>query len=271
MSLGSTCGAANEVSSTCGNSGGAGDFSFKWMAPYSGNFSFTTHSSTYDTVLQLSPWGSGTSLGCSDNADGTAQSAITMYISSGTTIRITVDGAHGTCGEFQLNITPEAANCGTNYCNTPPSPCHSPAGTCVNGACSYALLGAGTACNDGNSCTHSDTCNDSGACVGTAITCNSPPSQCHGAGSCSNGSCVYPARPSGSACYDGNSCTSGDYCNGSGACYGGTDTCSCPNGEPPCNGVCCGLNQYCYNNRFCRIGSSCLTGNIQSIEECPQY
>src|SRR5207249_4522688 len=62
--------------------------------------------------------------------------------------------------------------------------CHD-AGTCnpATGTCSNPGKPDGSACNDGNACTRSDTC-QSGVCTGgNPVVCPAP-DQCHDAGTC---------------------------------------------------------------------------------------
>src|SRR5438094_570216 len=88
------------------------------------------------------------------------------------------------------------------------------------GACSNPAKPEGSACNDGNACTQTDTC-QVGACTGrNAVVCPAP-DQCHDAGTCNpgTGACSNPAKPDGSACNDGNACTQTDTCE-RGVCTG---------------------------------------------------
>ena len=124
-------------------------------------------------------------------------------------------------------------------CTTPPTPCYASTGTCsgVTDRCEYAPLPNTTACDDGNKCTESDRCNGAGQCVsGNAKLCDQP-DQCHeSAGSCktTTGECVYPVKPTGTLCDDGNGCTGDDSCE-SGFCRG-TYLCS---SREVCNGNQC--------------------------------
>jgi immune inhibitor InhA-like protein len=93
--------------------------------------------------------------------------------------------------------------------------CHG-AGTCNpgTGACNTPTLADGTACNDGNACTQTDTC-QAGACAGAnPVTCGATDS-CHTGGTCdpSTGACA-PSAPKavGSVCDDGDACTLDDTC-----------------------------------------------------------
>ena len=64
--------------------------------------------------------------------------------------------------------------CANVVCNTPPTQCHAPTGTCTAGTCAYALA-PGQGCEDGNACTSNDMCDAAGQCVGAAVACASPP------------------------------------------------------------------------------------------------
>ena len=100
--------------------------------------------------------------------------------------------------------------------------CHV-AGTCDTGtgSCSDPAAPNGSACNDLDACTHTDTC-QSGTCTGSNPVVCVPSDSCHLAGTCDTGtgSCSNPAVADGTACDDGNACTSADECTG--AVCGGT-------------------------------------------------
>jgi MYXO-CTERM domain-containing protein len=159
-----------------------------------------------------------------------------------------------------------------------PEPCHD-AGACdaTTGACSYPPKANGTACNDGNACTQSDTC-QAGACVGgNPVTCAAQ-DQCHDVGVCdpATGACSNPAKPDGSLCTDGDACTTGDTCQ-AGACVGGApvtcpapDACheagvcdpstgACSNAPKP-DGSSCDDGDACTQTDTCKAGN-CVGGN----------
>ena len=108
--------------------------------------------------------------------------------------------------------------------------CHV-AGVCdpQTGFCSNPNAANGTACNDGDACTQTDTC-QSGACVGANPVVCSASDQCHVAGVCNPGAglCSNPTAANGTSCNDGNQCTAGDVCT-AGICGGSP--------VPPPNGV----------------------------------
>jgi hypothetical protein len=151
-------------------------------------------------------------------------------------------------------------------CNSPPNQCYQPTGSCSNGTCSYTPKSSGAACDDGNPCT-TDACNGSGTCVGTPITCNNPPNQCYqSTGTCSNGTCSYTPKSSGTACDDGNACTTGDVCNGSGSCSGTSITCSNPPNQcyhptGSCSGGTCSYTPKA-------SGTACTDGNACTNDAC---
>ncbi|MFO0661250.1 MAG: hypothetical protein U0165_15670 [Polyangiaceae bacterium] len=106
---------------------------------------------------------------------------------------------------------------------SPQDQCHN-AGTCdtSTGNCSNPAKADGTACNDGNLCTQSDTC-QAGACTGASPVVCTALDQCHDAGTCNagTGTCSTPAKTDGAACNDGNACTQSESCQG-GSCTGGS-------------------------------------------------
>src|SRR5262249_55455773 len=77
----------------------------------------------------------------------------------------------------------------------------------------YPAKADGTACDDGNACSQTDTC-QSGACTGGNFISCGVSDQCHDVGMCdpSNGFRSYPAKPAGTGCSDGNACSQTDTC-----------------------------------------------------------
>jgi hypothetical protein len=129
--------------------------------------------------------------------------------------------------------------------------CHQ-TGVCqqATGQCTSADQPDGTSCNDGNSCTQTDTC-QAGQCVGgNPVQCPQP-TTCQVSVACdpATGKCVAVNQPDGTlcgadnacshdvclsgvcttnvpkdagiACNDANSCTQTDACDGRGTCVGG--------------------------------------------------
>src|SRR5205814_482828 len=99
--------------------------------------------------------------------------------------------------------------------------CHV-AGTCngATGKCSNPSQSDGTACNDGDPCTQTDTC-QGGACTGKSPIVCTALDACHQAGICdkTTGICSAPLQADGKACDDGDACTPTDSCQG-GVCKG---------------------------------------------------
>ncbi len=99
--------------------------------------------------------------------------------------------------------------------------CHV-AGTCdpLTGACSNPEKQNDTACNDGNACTQTDTC-QAGVCTGANPVVCTASDQCHDAGVCdpADGVCSNPTKTDGATCNDGDACTQTDTCQ-AGACDG---------------------------------------------------
>ena len=124
--------------------------------------------------------------------------------------------------------------------------CHV-AGTCDpgTGVCSNPIKSNGSACNDGNACTQTDTC-QAGVCTGNnPVTCTAQ-DQCHVAGTCNpaNGQCSNPAKANNTPCNDGNACTQIDSCQ-NGSCVGSNpiictalDVCHLAGTCDPTNGQC---------------------------------
>ncbi|MCP3100709.1 hypothetical protein LZ198_17705 [Myxococcus sp. K15C18031901] len=274
VAIGRTCGASNEVTPSCVSTSGS-DMHFHFIAPYDGSYTFATDpvdNTNFDTVVQVTDWNTGASLGCNDNASSlTLTSAAPVNLARNQEVRITVDGKGTSCGLFQLNIDPVPSSCGA--CNTPPGPCFLPNGTCDGSTCVYTPRAVGSACNDSDACTLNETCSATGACVGTAVSCKTPPGTCfERLGTCNTttGACSYAKKAAGTACDDGDSCTSGDACN-NGVCYSGVRVC-CETGVF-CNGSCCAVGSYC-SGGVCR--SNCLSTveldgpGAGLIPACPQ-
>jgi ELWxxDGT repeat protein len=101
---GNTCAALAQITPSCTANALAPDSSFSWTAPSAGTFTFTTEGSSYDTSLEVSNPGTEASLGCNDDTGDSLQSAVTVSLSAGQTVFITVDGYDTECGPFVLNI-----------------------------------------------------------------------------------------------------------------------------------------------------------------------
>jgi cysteine-rich repeat protein len=150
--------------------------------------------------------------------------------------------------------------------------CHD-AGTCnpADGTCDNPPKADGAACDDGNGCTQSDTCQSGTCAAGSPITCMAL-DQCHVAGTCNpaTGMCSNPTKPNGTACNDGDLCTqmdaclagvctgnnpvqcvAQDQCHDAGTCNPATGTCSKP---PKADGA------PCNDGQLCTTGDACVAG-----------
>ena len=152
--------------------------------------------------------------------------------------------------------------------------CHL-AGTCdpTSGTCSNPAKSEGSACNDGNACTQTDTC-VAGVCTGgVPVTCTAL-DQCHDAGVCNVGTgvCTNPPKTDGTGCNDGDACTLLDSCL-AGTCTGGapvvctaSDQCHSPGTCDPTSGLC--SNPAKPNGTTCDDGNACSQVDICSLGTC---
>jgi hypothetical protein len=196
--------------------------------------------------------------------------------------------AKGTsCDDGNLCTTKDACDdasvCKGEPLCAPPSQCFEATVDCANGSCQYQPKSKGASCDDGDACTLNDACNGVGICEGRPMSCNSPDNQCReSAGTCSNGLCSYPNKPSGSDCNDANVCITGDYCDGQGTCMSGdvartcTDddaNCLMATGCHPSQGCTyesrCQNNQACYQGRCCTIPQLSGQANFTPVYDCP--
>lgn len=101
VTIGTTLGATDLFTPTCG--GSAGDAWFSWTAPIAGTYAFDTDGSDFDTVLTVMRGCRGPEIDCNDDVGfGTFQSAIQAAVTAGQTVIIVIDG-YGT-GHYVLNI-----------------------------------------------------------------------------------------------------------------------------------------------------------------------
>lgn len=141
--------------------------------------------------------------------------------------------------------------------------CHR-VGVCnpATGTCSTPTSPDGTACNDGNACTQTDSC-VVGVCSGAAPVVCAALSQCHRAGVCNpvTGICANPTSPNGTACNDGNDCTSADVCM-TGACSGSATVCTAPVCQTAgvCTGGACPATIPMADGTLCP-GGVCVSGS----------
>ncbi len=147
-----------------------------------------------------------------------------------------------TCGA-QVDCGPCTCATGCPTCQS----CNPTSGLCVN-------VANGTACNDGDVCTETETCQN-GVCQGTRVTCTAPAICCPFG---TPGACRRPARAS---CSSNDVCCS-NLCGGIGGC--------CPVCPPDCG---CGLlatgDVACFDlthpdDPRCGAGGSCPPGQACS-------
>jgi subtilisin family serine protease len=105
---GTNIGATGEVGEPA-QSGPINSSWWSWTAPTSGNYTFDTRGSGFDTYLSLF---TGTNLpslnliGADDDSGGGLTSKLTRSVTAGTTYQIAVDGFTSATGPIQLNISP---------------------------------------------------------------------------------------------------------------------------------------------------------------------
>lgn len=109
---GTTVGAEDGRSSACGSSY-APDRTYQFRAPTFGSYTFSTHGSSFDTVLSAWLPCGNLRIGCNDDlaADDPA-SSLTVTLATGQIALVTVDGYGQAAGDFRLAVTgPEVPEC----------------------------------------------------------------------------------------------------------------------------------------------------------------
>ena len=112
MTSGDTSMADNGAGGTCGGLGDV-DYSYTWIAPFDGTFMFSTDGSAYNTVVYVhdGPTCGGIELACNDDFDfGVTFSTAVVQLLSGQEVTVTVDGANGESGAYDLTID-ETSDC----------------------------------------------------------------------------------------------------------------------------------------------------------------
>ncbi|HYC56002.1 MAG TPA: hypothetical protein VEL28_13790 [Candidatus Binatia bacterium] len=175
-------------------------------------------------------------------------------------------------------------------------------GACTNGSrCFYAFscckfncqfVGQGAECNDNDSCTSPDLCNQVGVCVGTGNSVNGTPCDdglfCNGTETCTSGVCGSPSGdpcpgtecnncqegtdscldPQGSACGSQTGCIAGQ-CDGAGTCIGELISGPCDdgiycNGTDTCSGGACSV----HSGDPCTGGGECADACQEPTDSC---
>ena len=170
----------------------------------------------------------------------------------------------------------EVCNLGTCEPGTPVvctalDQCHV-AGVCdpATGICSDPAAVDGTACDDADACTQTDTC-QAGVCTGANPVVCTASDQCHVAGTCdpATGTCSNPAATDGTTCDDGSLCTTADscqagVCTGTGVVCTASDQCHAVGTCNPATGTCSNPaladGTACNDGLFCNVGETCTAG-----------
>jgi hypothetical protein len=134
--------------------------------------------------------------------------------------------------------------------------------------CIKLNLAPGRACGDPaeDACTHADTCNGLGVCVGNHTAAGAAcgeDSECATAGTCDGqGTCLASYAPAATPCGDGSSgpCTNPDSCDGRGACV--------DNDDPV--GMACGnaSENECTSGDTCDGAGVCQSNNVPEGVPC---
>jgi hypothetical protein len=113
--FGSTRGNDDEYGgASCGLGGDAiEDQGIRWTSPRADTYTISTAGSRFDTVLSLRSGScAGREFACSDDADGTSQSSITISLRECETITIVVDGKTvGEVGDFVVAVHGKEQSC----------------------------------------------------------------------------------------------------------------------------------------------------------------
>lgn len=176
------------------------------------------------------------------------------------------DGDPCTTGE-KCTAQGLCANGMVNTCNDN-QPCTADA--CKGGECVHTPVTPGTTCNDGNGCTTTDTCNDSGKCVGTGGPSCDDDKPCT-KNACTANVCSNPFEPNTVPCIF-DKCTQNSHCSGtSDACVAGTPI-DC-NDANPCTTDSCDPAQgcvhvpnnvaECVDGDACTVNDECVDGTCQ--------
>ncbi len=108
--------ATDDGSASCGNSNTSPDVWFRFTAPCTGNVTFNTFGSNFDTVLSIhssSISGPGASIACNDNAGQFFEtSSVTLSMAQDQEVYIRIGGNSGAHGNYTLTIQ----SCGPNSC-----------------------------------------------------------------------------------------------------------------------------------------------------------
>jgi MYXO-CTERM domain-containing protein len=143
------------------------------------------------------------------------------------------------------------------------------------GLCSNPEKADDTACDDGDLCSQSDSC-QAGVCTGSNLIACTASDQCHDVGTCepASGICSNPAKTDGTSCDDGDLCSQVDTCI-AGVCSGDSpvecvaqDQCheigSCDPGSGLCSNPLKADATACDDGDGCTQSDTCLAGVCQA-------
>lgn len=132
-------------------------------------------------------------------------------------------------------------------------------GKCIDGSCDQVELPVGTACDDGNQCTVSESCNEAGECI-AAVNADCDDDNLCTEDSCDPATgCLHEAVP-GEKC-DGNPCSVNDHCE-DGECVGGEAlVCEDPTPDDCVFPVCDPKEGKCVESQTHPAGHPCKDGN----------
>ena len=138
--------------------------------------------------------------------------------------------------------------------------------TCKEETCVYQIANVGTACDDGDPLTSSDSCTSDGTCAGVKGDCVFEDdcfwakSDCETGVTCNDdGICVFEYAPQGTQCSDSNNTTTDDACDGNGHCVGIWGGCETKDDcEPPAE---------CQDSVACQ-DHACVYENAPTGVEC---
>ncbi len=186
-------------------------------------------------------------------------------------------------------------------CDDPPSDCREAVGQCdpLDGSCIYAVVEAGTACEDGDACTEGDTCDGAGTCTPGPLC---PPTGPCDTGTCMPGvGCMHAPVADGTQCgalprdrccagacvdisSDVNNCGGcGLTCDPGFGCNSVANTSSCESAPADTSGRCgCTGNVNCEPGHVCRTqtpytnlctpeNAGACPGEFVDVDFCPNY
>lgn len=180
----STAGHINDHEGSCGGAA-ASERTYRYTAPVSGTYIIDTCGSPTDTVLYVRDGDcAGPEIACRDDGCG-SQSHLSLPLTAGQTISITVDGAveQGSGGIFDLRISQDACGDGVLDPGEECDDANDDAGDCCSPDCRFEA--AGSSCVDPDPCSVDDVCDGAGACLA-----GTTPLDCEDDDVCTQDSCV---------------------------------------------------------------------------------